>query len=292
MQGGTTANGGSRRMGSAQRSGSGVADRVAGPILEAMHDETLSLHGHGRLSCSLPEDASGLALFLDIDGTLLDIAQMPEAVVVPPGLPDSLKRLAERLEGALALITGRSIGTVDALFRLPATAVSGLHGAEWRGADGRTATIATTEAFELARQHLRRQTADMPGVLFEDKGAAIAAHYRLAPEREAQVRDLMADIAGPVADGWELQEGKQVVELRPRGRDKGDALVSFMGETPFRGRRPVAIGDDVTDEAMFAAANRLDGLSVRVGLDGRPSLARCRVGAPSDVRDWLARISA
>ena len=257
-----------------------------------MHDETLSLHGHGRLSCSLPEDASGLALFLDIDGTLLDIAQMPEAVVVPPGLPDSLKRLAERLEGALALITGRSIGTVDALFRLPATAVSGLHGAEWRGADGRTATIATTEAFELARQHLRRQTADMPGVLFEDKGAAIAAHYRLAPEREAQVRDLMADIAGPVADGWELQEGKQVVELRPRGRDKGDALVSFMGETPFRGRRPVAIGDDLTDEAMFAAANRLDGLSVRVGLDGRPSLARCRVGAPSDVRDWLARISA
>jgi trehalose 6-phosphate phosphatase len=279
-------------MGSAHLSRSGVADRVAGPILEAMHDETLSLHGHGRLSCSLPEDASGLALFLDIDGTLLDIAQTPEAVVVPPGLPDSLKRLAERLEGALALITGRSIGTVDALFRLPAAAVSGLHGAEWRGADGRTATIATTEAFELARQHLRRQTADMPGVIFEDKGAAIAAHYRLAPEREAQVRELMEAIAGPVADGWELQEGKQVVELRPRGRNKGDALVSFMRETPFRGRRPVAIGDDVTDEAMFAAANRLDGLSVRVGLDGRQSLARGRVGAPSDVRDWLARISA
>ncbi|MBB6014067.1 trehalose 6-phosphate phosphatase [Aquamicrobium lusatiense] len=250
------------------------------------------MHGHGRSSCSLPEDAFGLALFLDIDGTLLDIAQTPEAVVVPPGLPESLKRLAERLEGALALITGRSIGTVDALFRLPATAVSGLHGAEWRGADGRTATIATTEAFELARRHLRRQTADMPGVVFEDKGAAIAAHYRLAPEREAQVRELMEAIAGPVVDGWELQEGKQVVELRPRGRDKGDALVFFMSETPFRGRRPVAVGDDVTDEAMFAAANRLDGLSVRVGLDGRQSLARGRVRAPSDVRDWLARISA
>lgn len=257
-----------------------------------MHDETLSLHGHGRSSCSLPEDAFGLALFLDIDGTLLDIAQTPEAVVVPPGLPESLKRLAERLEGALALITGRSIGTVDDLLGYPPIAVSGLHGAEWRGAGGRTATVATTEAFELARRHLRRRTADMPGVVFEDKGAAIAAHYRLAPEREAQVRELMEAIAGPVADGWELQEGKQVVELRPRGRDKGDALVSFMSETPFRGRRPVAVGDDVTDEAMFAAANRLDGLSVRVGLDGRQSLARGRVRAPSDVRDWLARISA
>jgi hypothetical protein len=87
-------------LASAYQSGSGVADRVAGPILEAMHDETLSLHGHGRSSCSLPEDAFGLALFLDIDGALLDIAQTPEAVVVPPGLSESLKRLAERLEGA------------------------------------------------------------------------------------------------------------------------------------------------------------------------------------------------
>ncbi|TDR30947.1 trehalose-phosphatase [Aquamicrobium defluvii] len=250
------------------------------------------MHGHGRSSCPLPENASGLALFLDIDGTLLDIAQTPEAVVVPPDLPTVLKRLADRLDGALALITGRSIGTVDDLFGLPATAVSGLHGAEWRGADGRTATIATTEAFELARSYMRQQTADMPGVIFEDKGAAIAAHYRLAPERETQVRELMAAIAGPVADGWELQEGKQVVELRPRGRDKGDALASFMREAPFRGRRPVAIGDDVTDETMFAAANRLEGLSVRVGIDGRQSLARGRMRAPSDVRGWLARISA
>ncbi len=257
-----------------------------------MHDKILSSQGHGRSSCPLPEYVSDLALFLDIDGTLLDIAQAPEAVVVPVGLTDVLKRLSGRLEGALALITGRSISTVDDLFdRLP-IAVSGLHGAERRGADGRAATIATTGAFEYARTHLRRRTADMPGVIFEDKGAAIAAHYRLAPEREAHIRALMAGIAAHVGDGWVLQEGKQVIELRPRGRDKGDALVHLMSEKPFHGRRPVAIGDDVTDEAMFAVVNRMAGLSVRVGRDDGQSLARSHVRAPSDVREWLARVSA
>lgn len=257
-----------------------------------MHDRILSSHGHGRSSCPLPEDVSGFALFLDIDGTLLDIAQTPEAIVVPPDLPGALKRLAHRLDGALALVTGRSIRTVDELFRFNATAVCGLHGAEWRAADGRIRLAETTAAFEQARVRLRRQAAQLPGVVFEDKGAAIATHYRLAPEREAQLRALMAGIAGDVGDGWVLQEGKQVIELRPRGHDKGDALVAFMSDPPFLGRRPLAIGDDVTDEAMFSAANGMDGLSVRVGVDGKESHAQARVPAPSDVRAWLARVSA
>lgn len=257
-----------------------------------MHDKILSSQGHGWSSCPLPGHVSDLALFLDIDGTLLDIAQTPEAIVVPLGLPAILKRLAGRLNGALALITGRSINTVDDLFDRPPVAISGLHGAEWRGTDGRITTIPTTKAFEEARAHLRRQTADMPGVIFEDKGAAIAAHYRLAPEQETHIRTLMTGIAAHVGEGWVLQEGKQVIELRPHGRDKGDALMHLMSEKPFHGRRPVAIGDDVTDEAMFAVVNRMDGLSVRVGADDRQSLARSRIRTPSEVRDWLAQVSA
>lgn len=262
-----------------------------------MHDRILSPRGYGQSPCPFPEDISGFALFLDIDGTLLDIAPTPETVVVPAGLRDALKRLAERLDGALALVTGRPVGTVDDLFRLPSLAVCGLHGAEWRGPDGQVAHPETTTAFERARARLRDEAARLPGVLLEDKGAAIAAHYRLAPEQEERVRTLMAAIARDAGEGWMLQEGKRVVELRPRGRDKGDALATFMGREPFRGRRPLAIGDDVTDEAMFAAANRMDGLSIRVAAHDSqslapPSLALSRISTPSQVRAWIARVAA
>lgn len=241
---------------------------------------------------ALPENISGLAVFLDIDGTLLDIARTPEAVVVPPGLPESLIRLSGRLGGALALVTGRSIETVDRLLGISAIAVCGLHGAEQRNSAGRLGRPQTTASFERAKARLRERAAMAPGLLFEDKGAAFAAHYRLAPELQQTVFDLMTELAREVGEGWVLQEGKNVVELRPEGRDKGDALTALMAEDPFRSRRPLAIGDDVTDEAMFCAANRLDGLSVRVGEDHRSSLAQNRIASPSDVRAWIARIAA
>lgn len=257
-----------------------------------MHDRILSPRGYGHSLCPFPEDVSGFALFLDIDGTLLDIAPTPEAVVVPAGLPDALKRLAERLDGALALVTGRPVGTVDDLFGLPSIAVCGLHGAEWRDTHGQVVHPGTTAAFERARARLRDEAARLPGVLLEDKGAAIAAHYRLAPEQEERVRALMAAIARDAGEGWVLQEGKRVVELRPRGRDKGDALVTFMSGKPFRGRRPLAIGDDVTDEAMFAVVNRMDGLSIRVAANSGGSHALGRISTPSQVRAWIARVAA
>lgn len=241
---------------------------------------------------ALPSDISGLAVFLDIDGTLLDIADTPDGIVVPPGLPAALARMSHRLDGALALVTGRSIETVDRLFGGMVLPVSGLHGAEWRDGRGRVAHPPTTPPFELAKCRLREQAASWPGIVFEDKGAAFAAHYRLAPQHEPHIRKLMATLAEAVGTGWVLQDGKDVVELRPRGRDKGDALMAFMELDGFSGRRPLTIGDDVTDEAMFAVANRLRGLSVRVGDDDRPSLAKRRIASPPDVRAWIERSAA
>ncbi|WP_299363324.1 trehalose-phosphatase [uncultured Paracoccus sp.] len=232
-----------------------------------------------------------LAVFLDIDGTLLDIADTPDGIVVPPGLAQALARLTGRLGGALALVTGRSIATVDGLFPGVPAVVNGLHGSEWRDATGQVFGAEITAAFLAAKQLLRDKARQWPGVIFEDKGAAIALHYRLAPESEARVRELMQALATTVGPDWKLQEGKAVVELRPRGRDKGDALLQTMGHEVFANRRPLAIGDDVTDEAMFAAANRLGGLSVRVGGDLDQSHAQFRVDSPSEVRAWIERVA-
>lgn len=244
-----------------------------------------------QVPAGLPGDVSGLAVFLDIDGTLLDIADTPDGISVPSGLPKALARLAARLGGAVALVTGRSLATVDRLFPGLPVVVNGLHGAEWRDGAGRVFGTGLTDEFSAAKHLLREQAARWPGVIFEDKGAAFAAHYRLAPASEGQVRHLMQALSESVGDGWKLQEGKAVVELRPRGRDKGDALMQTMGHEAFAGRLPLAIGDDVTDEAMFAAANRLGGLSVRVGTDRRDTLAQGRVASPADVRAWVERVA-
>jgi trehalose 6-phosphate phosphatase len=240
---------------------------------------------------ALPRDVSGFALFLDIDGTLLDIAATPDSVSVPPGLITALTRVAGRLGGALALVTGRPVETVDRLFPDVGAAVSGLHGAEWRDGSGRIRRAETTPGFIALKSLLARKARHWPGVVVEDKGAAFAVHYRLAPRREASVRDLMARSLAAAGGGWVLQEGKQVMELRPRAGDKGDALDRFMGHAAFAGRRPLAVGDDLTDEAMFAAASRHGGLSIRVGGEERPSLARHRVGSPAEVRAWIERIA-
>lgn len=240
----------------------------------------------------LPAAVDGMALFLDIDGTLVDIAPEPDAVVVAPGLTASLARLALRLDGAVSLITGRPLDVVDRLFSSLRLPVSGLHGAEWRDAAGAVTRPEPTERFLHAKERLRRGLAGWRGVVFEDKGIAFAAHWRLAPHREKEVEELMEEIAIDAGEGWTLQAGKCVLELRPRGRDKGDALRAFMADPPFAGRRPLAIGDDVTDEAMFEAANTFDGLSVRVGDPGRPTVARGHVASPKALRAWLARVAA
>lgn len=231
------------------------------------------------------------ALFLDIDGTLLNLAPTPDAVEVPAELPGQLDRLYRKFGGAMALVTGRSLDFADRLFKPYRFPAAGLHGAEFRDAGG-VSLVADTEAFQALKHALVREAEDYTGVLIEDKGAAVAAHYRLAPDYEKQLEERMlhyADLAGP---GWVLQRGKMVYELRPARASKGDALERFLQSEPFRHRLPVAIGDDLTDEAMFAVANERGGVSIRVGRIDASTCASSRLSSPALVRNVLGGMAA
>lgn len=238
----------------------------------------------------LPHRGASWALFLDVDGSLLEFAANPAGVHVPLALIDLLQRLRDALDGALALVSGRGIDDLDRLFaplRLPA---AGVHGCELRDADGARRTLAFDRGI-AARLHAsaRELAAALPGVLLEAKHAAVALHYRQAPMLAAQVREGAARIAAALP-GIALQPGAMVCELKPAEADKGRAVDVLCAAAPFRGRTPVFVGDDLTDEHAFAAVNRADGLSVLVG--ARPSAARYALPAPADVHAWLARVAA
>ena len=236
-------------------------------------------------------DTGGWAVFLDIDGCLLDLAPTPDEIFVPPDLPGAIEKLRLKLGGALALVTGRGLAYADALFDPFPFPIAGLHGAEMRGADGRMIHAEAPPAFAQLKAALVEETKDMQGVLIEDKGAAVAAHYRLAPEYERTLGDRMrafADAAGP---DWALQLGKMVYEIRPARASKGDAVERFLSEPPFTGRLPLALGDDLTDESMFAVANARGGLTFRVGRSDAKTCAIGTVPSPSHVREAIARLS-
>jgi len=247
--------------------------------------------GAGRsLAAAILREPARFALFLDIDGTLLDLAPTPEAVVVPDRLREDLATVAALLEGALALITGRTLASADALFAPGHYPVAALHGADIRFPDGSRQSPAATPGFQRARTLLQEQRPER--TFLEDKGCALALHFRQAPEQQAAVEALMqaaADRAGP---GWILQQGKMVVELKPAVACKGQALVRLMQMPPFAGRRPVAIGDDLTDAAMFREARRLGGLVVRVGASPPSPEPDIQLPAPVDVRACLAAVAA
>lgn len=231
------------------------------------------------------------ALFLDIDGTLIDLAETPDAVVVPPSLPPALHSLASRLGGALALVTGRSITYADTLFSPFRFPVAGLHGAEWRGPDGDVHGAEITPALSAAKEALIHETAGWPGVIIEDKGAAVAAHYRLAPDRRTMVERLMQRHLDAIGPAWTLQQGKMVVEIRPASADKGRAVEAFLATALFSGRRPIAIGDDITDEAMFRVANAAGGQSLRVGPPGADTQAQASLPSAAALREMIRRLS-
>lgn len=233
-----------------------------------------------------PAPTDDWALFLDVDGCLLDFAPRPDAVAVPDVLRKALEDLAMRLDGALALVSGRPLATLDTLFaplRLPA---AGLHGLERTGADGRLIEApAPAPLLAKVRQDARRIADRHPGALVEDKGAALALHWRTAPDAADDLRAFAA-AALPWLQGYRVQPGDHVVELRPASADKGDAIAAFLEEAPFKGRRPVFAGDDLTDEHGFEVVNAREGLSVLVG--GRKgSAARFGLRDPDDVRAWL-----
>lgn len=232
-----------------------------------------------------PAIADDWALFLDVDGTLLEFAESPERVRVPPGLVDMLASLRQRLDGALALVSGRRLAQLDQLFtplRLPA---AGLHGLERRHADNHIDPPTPPSLLAILQRKAELVTGRFPGALVEDKDSTIALHWRGNPAAEQPLREL-AEAALPWLHDYRLQAGDGVVEVRPSGTDKGDAIAALLGEAPFAGRTPVFVGDDLTDEHGFEVVLRHSGLAVLVG-DRQPSLARHRLPDIAAVMAWL-----
>ena len=206
--------------------------------------------------------SGSVALFLDVDGTLLRICPLPTDVMADHALRTIMAALDRRCDGALALVSGRTIADLDRIFVPLAFAAAGMHGAELRFADGVRQVVAP-DLVDAARPAVRSLVADHPGLLLEDKGLTLAVHFRQRPELET---DVVRFLAALVSGGdLAVQRGKMVAELKPANIDKGRAIARLMATAPFAGCRPVFFGDDVTDESGFRYVNAAGGLSVRVG---------------------------
>lgn len=225
------------------------------------------------------------ALFLDLDGTLLDIAETPERVVRPPGLVEDLSVAAGKLEGALAIVSGRPIAALDKLLRPLKLPAAGQHGAELRLSPEESAFKLPTVPIDGALRSTVLQAASaFPGVDIEDKGQTLALHYRAAPAAGEPLRRQLVGILAGSGSGLALGQGKMVMEIHDPRYGKANAVDAFMGEPRFAGRLPIFIGDDETDMDGFAAAERLGGLALRVGGE------QAAFAGPADVRAWLAAI--
>jgi trehalose 6-phosphate phosphatase len=234
----------------------------------------------------MPPCSPSWAFFLDIDGTLLDIADTPDAAEATRGEKALVRRLHDAAGGALALVSGRTLEAIDELFaplKLPA---AGQHGFERRDAAGRRHRHRfPVERLRPLAAELRAFAELHEGLVLEDKGASLALHYRLAPQLAEAAREAVTRAAAPLDGLLKVQAGKMVWELRPAGRDKGMTIGEFLGEPPFAGRTPVFIGDDVTDEDGFRAVNRIGGHSIKVG--GGHTEARWQLADPAAARAWL-----
>ncbi len=224
------------------------------------------------------------ALYLDFDGTLAAFASHPDGVTVHDSLPALLAGLRARLDGAVALVTGRPLASLDAIVGPPRYAAAGLHGIEWRLESGNTTSSGNPVGASRIVRELRERFGTDLRLVIEDKGAAVALHYRQAPERAEECIAAMREIA--VSPDFELLRGHAVIEARPHGADKGAALRALAAHAPFAGRMPVFVGDDITDEDGFLAARDLGGYGVKVGPG--PTAALYRVAAVEGVREWLA----
>jgi trehalose 6-phosphate phosphatase len=233
---------------------------------------------------------SSCAYFLDADGTLLDIMPRPEDVVADHGLRTLLAGLAGATRGALALVSGRAIKDIDRIFAPLIFPVSGLHGAEIRFPDRSRSGSPNDGAMNCVRRPLADFMAARPGLRLEDKGAALAVHFRQTPELAHEVLEFLGALAQQ--SGLAVQEGKMVVELKQAHHDKGKSIAALLAYPPFLGRKPVFIGDDLTDESGFLFVNAQGGVSVRVGPTGIASDAHYRLLDPASVRAELHRLLA
>jgi trehalose 6-phosphate phosphatase len=227
------------------------------------------------------------ALFLDIDGTLLEIAPTPEAVIVPPGLADLVGGLTSRLKGAVAIVTGRPIDDVDRFLQPLLPVAAGVHGAEFRNEPGGRVELHAELLDPGVLAAVRRLADDQAGIIIERKLTSIAVHYRLAPSAGPRLEGALEQILAEGPDHLILCRGRKVFEVVPRYISKGSALARFMERDPFRGRRPVMIGDDLSDQSAFEAAVRLGGVGLKVGGE-RFGPAEADFSGPSAVRAWLA----
>jgi trehalose 6-phosphate phosphatase len=230
------------------------------------------------------------AILLDIDGTLLDLAPTPREVWVPPGLAKTLNRLLARTSGALALVSGRSLNDIDLIFAPEQFPAVGGHGAEMRVSPDSEAVA--THAPPMDKELKRRLAAIAklsPGILLEDKGYSLALHYRLAPHAEKAIYAAVSLIRADLPNApIEVLPGKCVCEIKHSGFNKASGVLELMTHEPFKGRRPLFIGDDVTDESVFAIMPDIGGLAFSVGR--RAQGVAGHFDEPRDVREWLAHL--
>jgi len=249
--------------------------------------------GSARARQAAPRSSlAGHALYLDIDGTILDLAPSPDAVEVPVWMVPLLQRLSRKLEGAVAFVSGRTIAAIDQLFRPLRLAAVGVHGGEIRNSPHGPVLIDQQLTVELqgAEPLLREAIGRIRGVQLENKGSVIALHYRSVPERGREVLKVAELVAGSLGGQFGVLMGKCVVEIRPRHLTKGMAMRRLMECSPFRDRTPIFAGDDSTDEDAFEVVNGLGGISLRVGEEA-PTAARFRLADPEQLRGWLLEVA-
>lgn len=233
-------------------------------------------------------DLDRIALFLDLDGTLADIAAEPSIVTIESATIETLAELSLRLGGALAIISGRELTDIDRLFAPTKLPVAAVHGALRRNAYGEILQGNTADVFEEIERTLIADLEGISGLLIERKSAAVAVHFRANPEAAEACEKAVRAIVD-THDGVRCQPGKMVYEIVPASVDKGKAILTFLSEAPFKGRQPIFAGDDITDEAGFAAVNHAGGVSIKIG--SGETLAQFRLAKPSDVRSWLAGLA-
>ena len=231
------------------------------------------------------------ALFLDFDGTLVELEDHPDHVILPPGMAQRLRQLQGALEDAVAIVSGRALSDLERLLHPLRLPLAGLHGLERRDAQGRIHRDERDgERLDAVRDAIAGFVAARPGLYAEDKGGALALHWRGAPEREQEVAAFLERQRQLLGDGFHIQAGKQVFELKPVGRDKGRVVREFMTEAPFQGRVPIFLGDDRTDEDAFAAVNALGGFSIRVGEHHPDTAATATLPSVAATLEWLDRL--
>jgi trehalose 6-phosphate phosphatase len=238
----------------------------------------------GKLSVPPPHLLDHASLFLDFDGTLVEIAERPDAVTVERRLRDLIARLLRCLDGRLAIISGRAAGNICKLFEGLEMTVAGSHGAELRWPDGRIRSAAAPQYDGVARTLLQGLMQRYPGILIEEKPLGLALHFRQAPQAEADCREIAQAIAARA--GLAVQRGKMVIEVKTAGADKGTAVRALMTESPWREGRPLFLGDDDTDEAGFLAAADLGGAGILVG-EPRRTAASFHLPGVDGTLAWL-----